>query len=143
MFSSSSFLHFFNAPPGLGIHGLTADSSNTLISLHSALKIELQRHIDTYKTAIHKLDELSPITCNTNPALSSHQRLLAISYNDIQQRLIDNKTLLTILDKPALKQLTTLIENLSQRVESDKEVLLCVGQIKRVDQQLVTDARYV
>lgn len=126
---------------GLGIHGLTADPSNALISLHAALKVELQRHIDTYKTAIHKLDELSPVTANPNPAQSSHQRLLAISYSDIQQRLIDNKTLLTILDKPALKQLSVLIDNLSQRVESDKEVLLCVGQIKRIDQQLVTDSR--
>lgn len=84
---------------------------------------------------------MSPITVNQNPAQSSHQRLLAISYNDIQQRLIDNKTLLTILEKPALKQLATLVENLSQRVESDKEVLLCVGQIKRIDPQLTTDSK--
>lgn len=106
-----------------------------------ALKTELQRHIDTYKTAIHKLDELSPVTNNQNPAQSSHQRLLAISYSDIQQRLIDNKTLLTILDKQSLKQLSILVENLSHRVESDKDVMLCVGQIKRIDKQLVTDAR--
>lgn len=105
------------------------------------MKNELQRHIDTYKTAIHKLEELSPITLSPDPAQSSHQRLLAISYNDIQQRLIDNKTLLTILDKPALKQLTILIENLSQRVQNDKEVLFCVGEMKRIDPQLTTDLR--
>lgn len=123
------------------MHGLTADQTNTLTSLHAALKDELQRHIDTYKTAIHKLEELSPITVNLDPAQSSHQRLLAISYNDIQQRLIDNKTILTMLDKPALKQLQYLIENLSQRVQNDKEVLFCVGQIKRIDQQTITDGR--
>lgn len=127
---------------GLGVHGLIADPTNNLISLHIALKNELQRHIDTYKTAIHKLEELSPVTLSSDPAQSSHQRLLAISYNDIQQRLIDNKTLLTILDKPALKQLTYLIENLSQRVQNDKEVLLCVGEMKRIDPQLTTDTRY-
>lgn len=121
------------AVQGLGIHGLTADQNGTLMSLHIGLKNELQRHIDTYKMAIHKLEELSPVTITQDPAQSSHQRLLAISHSDIQQRLIDNKTLLTILDKPVLKQLGQLIENLGQRVQNDKEVLFCVGQIKRID----------
>lgn len=125
------------------MHGLTADHTNALTSLHVALKTELLRHIETYKTAIHKLEELSPITVNQDPAQSSHQRLLAISYNDIQQRLIDNKTLLTILDKPALKQLPQLIESLGERVQNDKEVLGCIGQIKRIDQQVSTDIRFV
>ncbi|KAL9893174.1 uncharacterized protein LOC119640886 [Glossina fuscipes] len=132
---------FNNAVQGLGSHGLTADATGQLISLHSALKTELQRHVDTYKMALHKLEELSMITVKPDPAQSSHQRLLAISYGDIQQRLIDNKTLLTILDKPALKQLTSLIENLSQRVENDKEVLKCVGQLKRVDSQANVEKR--
>nr|XP_029729680.1 uncharacterized protein LOC109415420 [Aedes albopictus] len=126
---------------GLGVHGLTADHSGSLISLHIALKNELQRHIETYKTAIHKLEELSPVTVNPDPAQSSHQRLLAISHGDIQQRLIDNKTLLTMLDKPALKQLSQLLENLSQRVQNDKEVLFCVGQIRRIDTSANTEER--
>lgn len=125
----------------MGVHGLTADQTNVLSSLHVALKAELQRHIDTYKAALQKLDELSPITVNQDPAQSSHQRLLAISYSDIQQRLIDNKTVLTILDKPALKQLAQLVETLAQRVENDKDVLLCVGQIKRIDPQVNIDSR--
>uniref|UniRef100_A0A182M7M0 Mitochondria-eating protein n=2 Tax=Myzomyia TaxID=59140 RepID=A0A182M7M0_9DIPT len=126
---------------GLGVHGLTADQTGSLISLHVALKNELQRHIDTYKTAIHKLEELSPVTAHQDPAQSSHQRLLAIGYGDIQQRLIDNKTLLTMLDKPALKQLAQLVENLSQRVQNDKEVLFCVGQIRRTDATANTEER--
>ncbi|KAL5284312.1 hypothetical protein ACFFRR_006537 [Megaselia abdita] len=124
-----------NTVQGLGRHGLTADQNGQLICLHIALKSELQRHIEVYKQAVHKLEELSALTINQNPALSSHQRLLGISYADIQQRLIDNKTLLTILDKPALKQLPLLIENLTQRVQNDKEVLCAVGQIKRTDPQ--------
>ncbi|XP_040175537.1 uncharacterized protein LOC120908522 isoform X1 [Anopheles arabiensis] len=126
---------------GLGVHGLTADQTGSLISLHVALKNELQRHIDTYKAAIHKLEELSPVTSHQDPAQSSHQRLLAIGYGDIQQRLIDNKTLLTMLDKPALKQLAQLVENLSQRVQNDKEVLFCVGQIRRTDATANTEER--
>ncbi|XP_017871580.1 PREDICTED: uncharacterized protein LOC108619480 isoform X1 [Drosophila arizonae] len=132
---------FDNAVQGLGVHGLTTDASGQLISLHVALKAELQRHVDTYKMAIHKLEELSMVTSNQDPAHSSHQRLLAINYGDIQQRLIDNKTLLTMLDKPALKQLHTLVENLSTRVENDKEVLSCVGQVKRLDAQAHIEKR--
>ncbi|TMW52717.1 hypothetical protein DOY81_002167 [Sarcophaga bullata] len=132
---------FNDAVQGLGVHGLTTDSSGQLISLHMALKTELQRHVDTYKVALHKLEELSMVTINQDPAHSSHQRLLGISYGDIQQRLIDNKTLLTILDKPALKQLSSLIENLSQRVENDKEVLKSVGQVKRMDMQANLEKR--
>ncbi|XP_030370855.1 uncharacterized protein LOC115621369 [Scaptodrosophila lebanonensis] len=133
--------NFDNAVQGLGVHGLTTDASGQLISLHVALKTELQRHVDTYKMAIHKLEELSMVTVNQDPAHSSHQRLLAINYGDIQQRLIDNKTLLTMLDKPALKQLITLVENLTQRVENDKEVLTCVGQVKRLDAQAHIEKR--
>ncbi|XP_034488415.1 uncharacterized protein LOC117792393 [Drosophila innubila] len=132
---------FDNAVQGLGVHGLTTDVSGQLISLHVALKTELQRHVDTYKMAIHKLEELSMVTVNQDPAHSSHQRLLAINYGDIQQRLIDNKTLLTMLDKPALKQLYTLVENLSTRVENDKDVLSCVGQVKRLDSQAHIEKR--
>lgn len=121
------------AVQGLGIHGLAADHTGALISLHIALKNEIQIHIDTYKTALQKLDELSTITVNQDPAQSSHQRLLAITYDDIQQRLIDNKSLLTILDKPSMQQLRTLIDNLAERVQNDKTVLQNVGQIKRLD----------
>ncbi|XP_077292427.1 uncharacterized protein LOC143915593 [Arctopsyche grandis] len=121
------------AVQGLGTHGLTADSTGELISLHVALKNELQRHIDAYKTAVHKLDELSNVTLNQDPASSSHQRLLATTRGDIQKRLIDNKTLLTLIDKPALTQLQPLIAQLANRVQHDKEVLLQVGQIKRLD----------
>ncbi|XP_049880662.1 uncharacterized protein LOC126377068 [Pectinophora gossypiella] len=132
------------AVQGLGTHGLTADSSGTLISLHVAMKNELQRHVDVYKQALHKLEELSPVTINQDPASSSHQRLLALSHGDVERRLIDNKSLLTIVDKPALRQLPTLVSALAARVESDKAVLACVGQIKRSDPTLdLTDTRPV
>ncbi|OWR40808.1 hypothetical protein KGM_213265 [Danaus plexippus plexippus] len=60
------------------------------------------------------------------------------------KRLIDNKSLLTIVDKPALKQLPTLVASLSARVDSDKAVLACVGQIKRSDPTLdLSDTRAI
>ncbi|CAO1426453.1 unnamed protein product [Diamesa hyperborea] len=122
------------AVQGLGLHGLITDHNRNFLSLNAALKNELQFHIETYKMALHKLEELNAVTMiQKDPAQSSHQRLLAYNYADIQQRLIDNKTLLTKIDKPALKQLGLLIQNLLNRVQNDKEVLLCVGEIKRND----------
>lgn len=117
---------------GLGCHGLTPDISG-LTHLHVALKTELQRHIDAYKSALHRLDELG-LTTNDNkkPVDASHQRLLSLHLEEVQQRLIENKTLLTILDKPALQQLRPLIDTLSTRVQNDKEALFCVSQIKRL-----------
>lgn len=83
------------------------------------------------------------MTLNQDPASSSHQRLLATTRGDIQKRLIDNKTLLTLIDKPALTQLQPLITQLSARVQHDKEVLLQVGQIKRLDPTVENvDERY-
>lgn len=99
-----------------------------------ALKVELQRHIDAYKTTLHTLDELGLLTSTDNkrPVDASHQRLLSLHHADVQQRLIDNKTLLTMLDKPCLQQLRPLIDMLAQRVQNDKEALFCVTQLKRV-----------
>ncbi|XP_048486523.1 uncharacterized protein LOC105383866 [Plutella xylostella] len=132
------------AVQGLGTHGLTADTTGALISLHVALKNELQRHVEVYKQALHKLEELSPVTITQDPASSSHQRLLSLSLSDVERRLIDNKSLLTIVDKPALRQLPTLISSLAARVESDKAVLACVGQIKRTDANMdLSDTRPV
>ncbi|CAG9862362.1 unnamed protein product [Phyllotreta striolata] len=117
---------------GLGCHGLTTDASG-LTDLYHALKTELQLHVDVYKSALHRLDELNLIsTDNKKPVDASHQRLLSLKLKEVQQRLIDNKTLLTILDKPALKQLEVLVGTLSDRVQNDKEALFCVSQLKRL-----------
>ncbi|CAH2059731.1 unnamed protein product, partial [Iphiclides podalirius] len=133
-----------SAVQGLGTHGLTADSSGTLISLHIAMKNELQRHVEVFKQALHKLEELSPVTLHSDPASSSHQRLLSLSHADVERRLIDNKSLLTAIDKPALRQLPILVSELAARVESDKAVLACIGQIKRSDPTLdLSDTRPV
>lgn len=105
------------------------------MSIHSALKRELQLHIETYKHAINIIDETETSTI-TDPAQASHQRLLAFKYDDIQKRLIDNKILLTKLETPGLRQLDALVDNLRKRVDKDKEVLVCVNQIKNLDRDV-------
>ncbi|XP_068625691.1 uncharacterized protein [Battus philenor] len=133
-----------SAVQGLGTHGLTADSCGALISLHVAMKNELQRHVEIYKQALHKLEELSPVTVQSAPAASSHQRLLALAPADVERRLIDNKSLLTAVDKPALRQLPALVAALAARVDCDKAVLACLGQLKRGDPTLdLSDTRPV
>lgn len=116
----------------MGCHGLTADAGG-LTHLHGALKAELSHHIEAYKSGLHKLDELG-LTTNTlkKPVDASHHRLLSLHYEDVQQRLIDNTTLLTVLDKPTLKQLKVLIDTLTVRVQNDKEALFCISQLKRL-----------
>lgn len=109
--------------------------NGSFISLHSALRRELQFHVETYKLAISVIDETETSTC-LDPAQSSHQRLLAFKYDDIQKRLIDNKILLTKLETPGLKQLSILVDNLKKRVDKDKEVLLSVNQIKKLDKDV-------
>lgn len=113
---------------------MTNESGNFL-SLHAALRRELQFHIDTYKLAINVIDETETATAS-DPAQASHQRLLAYKYDDIQKRLIDNKILLTKLETPGLKQLNTFVENLKARVEKDKDALVCVNQIKNKDHDI-------
>jgi predicted ribosome quality control (RQC) complex YloA/Tae2 family protein len=113
----------------------STNEQGNFISLHLALKRELQFHIDTYKLAINIIDE-TETTPSTDPAQSSHQRLLNFKYDDIQKRLIDNKILLTKLETPGLKQLDAFVDNLRKRVDKDKEVLLGVNQIKKMDRDV-------
>ena len=127
IFSHSSIF----STTGLGCHGLTPDVAG-LTHLHVALKTELLRHIETYKNVLHRLDELGLASNDSKkPTAASHHRLLSLRLDEVQKRLIDNKTLLTLLDKPALQQLRPLIGLLSTRVQNDKEALFCVSQLKR------------
>ncbi|KPJ12103.1 hypothetical protein RR48_02992 [Papilio machaon] len=99
---------------------------------------------DTVDARRRQLDAAVQVTLHSDPASSSHQRLLSLSHADVERRLIDNKSLLTAVDKPALRQLPTLVSQLAARVESDKAVLACVGQIKRTDPTLdLSDTRPV
>lgn len=80
------------------------------------------------------IDE-TELTGSCDPAQASHQRLLAYKYDDVQQRLIQNKTLLTKLEQPG-KQLDSLLGHLRHRIEKDKEVLVAVNEIKKLDRDV-------
>lgn len=55
---------------------------------------------------------------------ASHQRQLLLEYNEIQQRLIDNQSLLNTLEKAGDPcSLESLLSELKRRVEQDKEAL--------------------
>jgi hypothetical protein len=74
------------AVEGMGQHGLVGTSDESLLPLHAALKLEFQRVVDTYKGALHKLEELSLSGRNSKNSVakgpasisSSHQRQLSL-----------------------------------------------------------------
>lgn len=137
------------AVEGLGQHGLVGTSDETLTNLHDALKVEFQRLVDTYKTALQKLEELSlsgsgkrdGVNKGPAPVQASHQRQLSLRQADIQERLIKNKTLLNVVE-PALgnRSLAILLAILQRRVECDKDALFQFTQLRK---ELCVDAETV
>lgn len=131
---------------GLGQHGLVGTSDETLTNLHDALKVEFQKLVDTYKSALLKLEELSlsgkinGVIKGPAPVNISHQRQLSLKQNDIQERLIKNKTLLNVIE-PVLenKSMAILLTILQRRVEYDKDVLFQFTQLRK---QLNVDDEY-
>lgn len=136
------------AVEGLGQHGLVGTSDETLTNLHDALRGEFQKLVDTYKSAVQKLEELSlsgrgkdGVNKGPAPVQASHQRQLSLKQNDIQERLIKNKTLLNVVE-PALenKSLAILLTILKRRVEYDKDALFQFTQLRK---ELEADADHV
>uniref|UniRef100_A0A8D8Z4Y0 Mitochondria-eating protein n=1 Tax=Cacopsylla melanoneura TaxID=428564 RepID=A0A8D8Z4Y0_9HEMI len=134
------------AVEGLGQHGLVGTSDETLTNLHDALKVEFQKLVDTYKQALSKLEELSlsgkinGVIKGPAPVNQSHQRQLSLKQNDIQERLIKNKTLLNVIE-PVLenKSMAILLTIMQRRVEYDKDVLFQFTQLRK---QLNVDEDY-
>lgn len=126
---------------GLGQHGMVGSADQSLMNLHDGLRIEFLRMKEQYHASITKLEELAlsskePVTnCSAGvkaPVLSSHQRQLSLQISQVQERLIKNKTLLTVVE-PAISctSLEVLIGILQRRIELDKEVLFQFTTIKR------------
>lgn len=126
----------------LGQHGLVGTSDECLMNLHDALKLEFEKVIQSYKIAVQKLDEMCLAPKNTitarsvyygpAPIKASHQRQLSLKQNEIQERLIKNKTLLNVIE-PTLQNhcLDVLLGILHRRIEYDKDVLFQFTQLKR------------
>ncbi|EFN72201.1 hypothetical protein EAG_12846 [Camponotus floridanus] len=125
------------AVEGLGKHGLVPSSqtnnsensvTSNLVPLPVALKEELETRMETYKLALHKVENFGK-HAGTHKAdqgvqAASHQRQLSLKYSEIQQRLIDNQSLLNTLEKAGGPcSLENLLAELKRRVEQDKEAL--------------------
>uniref|UniRef100_A0A0C9RAY3 GlpV protein n=1 Tax=Fopius arisanus TaxID=64838 RepID=A0A0C9RAY3_9HYME len=100
-----------------------------LLPLTSKLREELELRIDAYKLALHKIENLGKDAIRRSKGdphglrSASHQRLLSLRYSEVQQRLIDNQSLLNTLEKGVGRNLEELSNELSRRVEQDKEAL--------------------
>lgn len=126
----------------MGHHGLVGTSDKkTLMDLHEALKLEFERSIHSYKTALQKLDDLSltpkqlvtrSLSYGPAPTQASHQRQLSLRQDEIQERLIRNKSLLNVIE-PTLSNnvLYILLKILRKRVEMDKDIVFQFTQLKK------------
>ncbi|XP_023289516.1 uncharacterized protein LOC105698426, partial [Orussus abietinus] len=122
------------AVEGLGKHGLVPSSQNShsgspnaqnLVPLPNALKEELEARNEAYKLALHKIENFGKHGAHKDQGVqaASHQRQLSLRYSEVQQRLIDNQSLLNTLEKASNLTLENLLDELKRRVEQDKEAL--------------------
>ncbi len=143
---------------GLGQHGLVGTSDQSLLSLHAALKFEFENVHRAYTDALSKLQQDpssgggggkggskgkdAPGQTKDPPVAQSHQRQLSLRVEEIQERLIKNKTLLNVME-PTLENpgLEVLLGILQRRIELDKEVLFQFNQLKKDKRMLGTSSR--
>ncbi|XP_018494384.1 uncharacterized protein LOC100901772 [Galendromus occidentalis] len=145
---------FDRAIQSLGQHGLVGTSDDALMNLHDALKLEFERILSQYKSAVGKLDELSlapktPVARSLShgpaPTKASHQRQLSLKQGEIQERLIKNQSLLNVL-YPALsnhRNLEILLGVLQRRIDFDKDVLFQFTQLRKEAKDVDGDASVV
>ncbi|XP_031771273.1 uncharacterized protein LOC105734936 [Apis florea] len=73
---------------------------------------------------VRSLLTFSGFSADQGVQAASHQRQLSLKYSEIQQRLIDNQSLLNTLEKAGdPTSLESLLSELKRRVEQDKEAL--------------------
>lgn len=95
---------------GLGQHGMVGTSDEKLMNLHDALKLEFEKVQKSYIEALEQLETLALVNGKVNnkgqvtgsgnkaPIAQSHQRQLSLKADEIQERLIKNKTLLNVVE---------------------------------------------
>ena len=95
---------------GLGQHGMVGTSDEKLMNLHDALKLEFEKVQKSYIEALDQLESLALVNSKVNskgqissngskaPIAQSHQRQLSLKADEIQERLIKNKTLLNVVE---------------------------------------------
>ncbi|XP_062584720.1 uncharacterized protein LOC134246375 isoform X2 [Saccostrea cucullata] len=125
----------------MGQHGLVESSCGSLMNLHDALKMELDKIVFQYRNALQKLDELSlsakhptssSVTSGKAPTEVSHQRLVQMTRADVQSRIIKNKTLFNIVEPAVTNQcLKKLFHILEKRIEYDKIALFHDTELRK------------
>merc|ERR1719205_321974 len=127
---------------GLGQHGMVGTTDERLMNLHDALKLEFQKVQRTYQDSLEKLDALALVVGKVGkgqvsghgkaPIAQSHQRQLSLKADEVQERLIKNKTLLNVVE-PTLENtsLEVLLGILQQRIELDKECMFQFTQLRK------------
>ncbi|CAE1282465.1 unnamed protein product [Acanthosepion pharaonis] len=95
--------------------------------------MELADVIQQKKQALQKLNDFYGKMSTTNPSDSSHQRLLQISEEEVENRVFQNVSLLAIIE-PALKEETIrqLTKELQRRIESDKTLLRTYKSLEKM-----------
>lgn len=130
---------------GLGQHGLVGTSDESLMNLHDALRLQFAIVQKGYLDAMHKLDAMSLAHKSSKshkepPIAQSHQRQLSLRLEEIQERLIKNKSLLNVIEPTIENQsLEVLLGILQRRIELDKECLFQFTQLKK-DKKLLAGA---
>ena len=127
----------------LGRHGLVESSEGTLMNLHDAFKIEFEKVVGQYRSAMQKLDELhvsakhptgSTVAWGPAPSSSSHHRMMQIKRDDVQERIIKNRTLHNLCEPAVSNQyLKKFIHILEKRIEYDKIVLFHDTELKKIN----------
>lgn len=130
---------------GLSQHGPVSSplDPTKMTTIHDALKNACIQTIQSMKTVLHKLDDIGPSHTNrirvpvqrdSVPATASHQRLVQVTLKEVENRLILNKTLLDAVEASATSvcgSFDEMLGSLRRRIESDKEVLFSLTELRR------------
>ncbi|KAL3863113.1 hypothetical protein ACJMK2_004887 [Sinanodonta woodiana] len=133
----------------LGRHGLVTSSSGKLMNLHDSLKVEFEKVVGQYKSALQTLAELdlttkhptsSSVTFGPAPTTASHQRLMQVTRTDIQSRIIKNRTVFNIVEPAVMSQcLKKLVHILEKRIEYDKMTLFNETELRKMCSEIDDD----
>ncbi|KAH9520306.1 hypothetical protein Btru_060455 [Bulinus truncatus] len=127
----------------MGQHGLVSNGSGeTFMTLHDALKREMEKSINHLKSALHQLDQLwmsnkhPVIKLTSDESLSTevcHQRMMQVNRDFVVERLYKNKSLLNSLE-PVItdRYIDDLIETLQNRIENDKILLFHESELRKM-----------
>lgn len=137
----------------LGRHGLVETSESTLMNLHDAFKIEVNKVVHEYRSALLKLEELnlsakhltgSSVIFGPAPSSSSHHRLMQIRRDDVQDRIIKNRTLFNMVEPAISNQyLSKFIHILEKRIEYDKIVLFHDTELRKISKSDITEQQFL